>query len=496
MRNQYAVEVITQTLIDVIKYDIEETHLLTNESVLGYMTSDNIKHIVETENANRSNYIDLTDENYISALIIKELDKLDDADKVTEIECVSIIESFFTSRNIDPNEMVDKSSARDIALQVYNDNIGNSLTATDLTEMIQYQLLNVEEALTEDKVLEIVEENIAKLPQGSLNFDETVSLVHNSIDKVITNTINSTTLINYVLKQLEVKKWICEVTKPFDKNTCSGSTDEYIIHLRAPREIFEGETIDYHIILTKAYQSDIIVRLSNGLDVPIIAGKKLGHVACPPSVHGRDEDVYKNQSAYIVNIDTVDGLDEGYEKFSTDVSSVAMTRIKDTLNITTVSLNFDQDIAAGMDTPFTVSVSNVPQTNMKVMCKFQEKFVPVDILAGELTGSGILRIEDRGIFFASITDAVGGNFETLEHDGIFEFTVLGAGKHVLYSIDAPKTAKEGDTVVVKFKVNKPNFDDETIITADINGETKNFTIAPGEIQTQYSFTIEDNVWKD
>lgn len=494
LRHQNDLEFIDTSKITFIR---ENEAMLSNSLIFSIITEDDFKILLEKESINRSNYSDTLDENYISSLIIKQLANIDDSNKVTEAEAIKIIDNYFFVNKLDPSEMVDKTGASDIALQTFNDNIGNTLTGADLQEKIKYEIIALKEVgeLTEEKVGELILDHLKDIPTDSLRMDETIALVENSIDRSIHNTINSSSLINYVLRQMEVKKWICEITNPFTIQSCDTTVnEEYMIILKAPDSIYEGEIIPYVILLTKGYSSDIIVHLSNGLTVGIPAGERIGMIECDSDVYDHAEDVYKNEEVYIVNIDKIEGL-SGYEDYSTDSSGVAKTRIKDNNNTTKLILEFPSNVESGSEVEFKIFVSNAPKTDMNIMVKFGDIYKSVKILAGNFETSGFVTIKEKGIFFAGITDVMGGNFENVKFDNTYEFISLAPGKHIMYSISAPYTAKEGDIVRVDFKVNKPTLLGNTVIYADVNGSTREFIIPPGETEIGYSFEIENNIWK-
>jgi len=500
IRHQNENNFITNDKIELIRSVVNYTQdkeygIISSRDVLTIFTPDELRLMLEQDINNKSKYMDALDENYIRGLINSIIQEIDDSNKVTEAEAFAIVENYFADNHLDVTEMVDKTSAQSIALKVFNDNIGNSITGADLIAKIDYQLENRKGTLSEQDVVDLVTEQLLTIPKDSLNLTETVAIVENSINKVINNTINTSTLINYVLKDLEVEKWINETTNPYGTTNSKLDDFNYNILLKSPDFIKEGENLVIMAILTKAYSNAINIELSNGYKINIPAGDKYGSVTISPTGYGKPEDPYKSEELYIVNINSISGV-FGIELSNTDISSVAMTKIKDSITETKVVLKLSDSLVLGMNNTFEVVVENAPLTDLKVLCKFGEIYKSVTIPKGEFIVEGEIMIEDKGVFLAGIVDAYGGNFEKLVYDEVYEVTVLSGGKHVIYSIDAPSKVQEGDTVRIYFKVNKPTFEGNTEITTLINGELMTFIIPSGETEIGYTFEVENDIWKD
>jgi len=493
-RHQASFDFITGDMIEDIRVNL---NTLDDNKINNLFTQDQYRRILEKESSNRAKYTNSVDDEFLSDLIDQKLSTAIDSDTVTEDEAVSIIDKYFDDHFLNPSEMVDKTSSKEIALQVFNDNLKN--VTSNL--MIEQKILDeVNKAkgndLTEQKVSDIIYENIKDLPKDALNLEEILALINNTVGKVINNTLNTKTLINYVLRQLEVKKWICEVTNPHQITNCpSAEEDENIIQLRAPFKIQESENILYTIISNRAYSNDALIHLSNGIVINLPQGEKIATAVCGPDVYNKTDDAYKNEEIYIVNIDKVEGL-VGYEEYSTDISSTAMTIIEDMPTTTEVVLTFPETIFAYVPFDFTVTVSDAPQTDFKVMVKFGKDYKTVIIKAGEYSVTEEMSIEKPGMIFSGITDTFGGNYEKLKYDDAFQLFVFPPGKHVMYFIDAPDTAKEGDTVLIKFKVNKSTLEGNTQIKVNMNGTLMDFTIPKGETEVSYTLALPNNVWKD
>ena len=466
---------------------------LTNYKINLLFTEDELITLYEAEVKRRFNYSSPLSEEYLTDLVLNQLSLVMNDQTLTPDEAKVLINQEITNLNVDFNNLVAKADVEGIAVDTFNKNIKNSITDAELVQKIKYEIENSDfKTLTEEDVGNIVLKQIKDIPTDALSFQEAVALVENSISGILTDTINTSSLINYVLKQMEVKKWICEIANPL--KTCTESTTEYKIFLRGPDSIFEGSNIPYTVFLSKAYSQDIVIHLSNGLLIPITSGSKTGMVICTPEVHGYSENVYDNEEVYIVNITKVEGL-VGYEEYSTDFSSVVKTLIKNTVTPVVVTMNIPNTGLIGTFLPYTVNLSHVPKTDMKLLLKFGTNFEEVVIKKGQTSYSGNYFLDTRESFLVGVTDTIGGNFEKVDLSNVYLIHVISAGRHVIYSIDAPNIAYEGDTVTVTFKVNKPSFIDKTTITADINGETKTFVIPMGETEVSYSFQITNTIWE-
>lgn len=489
LRHEYELK-IDRLRINTISNSI---NTLTNYKINLLFTEDELVTLYEAEVKRRFNYSSPLSEQYLTDLILNQLSLVMNDKTLTEDEAKVLINNEINALNVDFNNLVSKADVQNIAITTFNDNIKNTLTDADLVQKIKFEIENSDfKTLTEEEVGDIVLKQIKDIPTDALSFQEAVALVENSISGILTDTINTSSLINYVLKQMEVKKWICEVANPL--KVCTESVEEYKIFLKGPDSIFEGNDITYTVFLTRPYSQDIVIHLSNGLLIPITSGSKSGMVICTPAVHGYTENVYNNEEIYIVNITKVEGL-VGYEEYSTDFSSVIKTLIKNTITPVEVSINVPSTGLIGTYLPYTVNLSHIPKTDMKLILKFGTNFEEVVIKKGSTSYSGNYFLDTRETFLIGVTDTIGGNFEQVDLSNTYLVHVISAGRHVIYSIDAPNVAMEGDTVTVTFKVNKPSFIDKTTITADINGETKTFVIPMGETEVSYSFQITNTIWE-
>lgn len=489
LRHEYELK-IDRLKINTISNGI---NTLTNYKINLLFTEDELVTLYEAEVKRRYNYSSPLSEQYLTDLILNQLSLVMNDQTLTEDEAKVLINNEINALNVDFNNIVTKADVQNIALTTFNDNIKNTLTDAELVQKIKFEIENSDfKTLTEEEVGDIVLKQIKDIPTDALSFQEAVALVENSISGILTDTINTSSLINYVLKQMEVKKWICEVANPL--KVCTESVEEYKIFLKGPDSIFEGNDIPYTVFLTRPYSQDIVIHLSNGLLIPITSGSKSGMVICTPEIHGYVENVYDNEEIYIVNITKVEGL-VGYEEYSTDFSSVVKTLIKNTITPVEVSINVPSTGLIGTYLPYTVNLSHIPKTDMKLILKFGTNFEEIVIKKGNTSYSGNYFLDTREAFLIGITDTIGGNFEQVDLSNTYLIHVISAGRHVIYSIDAPNVAMEGDTVTVTFKVNKPSFVDKTTITADINGETKTFVIPMGETEVSYSFQITNTIWE-
>jgi len=493
-RHETYFDFITPEMIEDVRLNMDT---LDDNKINNILTIDQYLLILNNERSNRSKFIDLVDPQVLQDLVKQKIHEISNKESVTEAEAISIIDKYFDDHYLNPSEIVDKTSSRDIALQVFNDNLKNVTSNSMIEKKIIESLDNLSgDQLTKEAVSDIVLENIKFLPKNALNLEEILALINNTVGKVINNTINTKTLINYVLRQLEIKKWICEITNPHEVNKCPDSKEqENIIHIRAPFKIQESEDIVYTAISNRTYSEDALIHLSNGVIITLPEGEKIAQAICGPDVYNKEDDPYKNEEVYIVNIDKIEGV-VGFEQYDTDISSVAMTIIEDMPTVTEVHLELPENIFTYMPFDYKVSVSNAPETDLQVMVKFGKNYKTLIIPAGEFEVSDEFVIEEDGMFFSGITDTIGGNYEKIVHEEVFQSIAFPPGKHVMFSIDAPKQVKEGDTFIIKIKVNKPTLLGETNIKANMNGKLMDFTIPVGETEVSYSVTLENNIWKD
>ncbi len=170
-----------------------------------------------------------------------------------------------------------------------------------------------------------------------------------------------------------------------------------------------GGTLVYTASLTQVPVSDLTVTLSNGQTITILAGQTSASVSVPLPA---DEDVYRDAGAVSASITGTSG---GGFTVAIDPTP-AVTTITDTLDTTTVSLAASPSVAEGGTITYTATLTHPAQTNVTVTLS---NGATITIMAGNSAGTVNVAAPaddvyvDASTVTATITAAVGGNFENL-----------------------------------------------------------------------------------
>ncbi|MFA5984395.1 MAG: retention module-containing protein [Methylococcaceae bacterium] len=178
--------------------------------------------------------------------------------------------------------------------------------------------------------------------------------------------------------------------------------------------VLENQTIVYSASVNNAPQTDFSITLTNGVVISFAAGSLVG-TSLPQPAQG--EDPYLDSQNNLVGIASHTG--GNFE--AVDTNSLALVRIADTIDPTTLSLSATPTLTEDdTSVTYTASLSNVAETLVNVSLSNGAVII---IAAGQSQGSISVPVDNANFFLdgtrtitASISNASGGNFEQLSFD--------------------------------------------------------------------------------
>jgi hypothetical protein len=250
-----------------------------------------------------------------------------------------------------------------------------------------------------------------------------------------------------------------------------------------------SDAITITATVTNAPQTDLVLTLSNGATITIVAGQTTGAVTF---ANPNGEDVYVDPQTLVYSITGTTG--GNYEALDTsDVSTVSIT---DTIDTTTVTLSAS-DVLEGADITVTAEVDFAPQTDLILTLDNGEE---ITILAGQTSGSVTFAnpntddvYKDGETLTYSVASASGGNYEELDISGTVDVVVTDTIDTTTVTLSASDVLEGADITVTASVDNPPQTD--LILTLD-NGEE--ITIRAGEDSGSVTFANPntDDVYKD
>ena len=224
--------------------------------------------------------------------------------------------------------------------------------------------------------------------------------------------------------------------------TVTDDGDATTVSLAATPSVVEGGSITYTATLTFAAQTPVSVTLSNGAIIAIAAGATTGSV----SIAAPSNDPYIDASTVSATIATATG--GNFESLQIDPAA-ANTSVTDDADPTTVSLTATASVAEGGSIVYTATLTNAAQTPVTVTLNSGET---ITIAAGFTTGSVSIAAPsedvyvDGGSVSRTITNATGGNFESLAvNPAAATTTVTDTIDTTTVSITGDATVAEGAT---------------------------------------------------
>ncbi|TBU94604.1 retention module-containing protein, partial [Stutzerimonas kirkiae] len=265
-----------------------------------------------------------------------------------------------------------------------------------------------------------------------------------------------------------------------------------ILTLTAPQQIVEGEPITYTLTVNSpVVGSPLVVTLTNGVVITIPVGATSGTGSIPSS---RPDDSYR-QADDVLTVGI--GGTTGGNYSSLNTSSTTTTTVVDDSDETTVSLTATPSVNENGTVTYTASLTNPAQGDVTVtLSNGQTITIPdgatsgsVDYVAGNDIYNGAPDLS------VAITDATGGNFETLVVDPSPANTVVDDTVDTTTLTLGDVTVDEGSgTATISATLSNPTDRDFTV-TLD-NGATITFT-AGSSTAVSTPFSVQgDDVYVD
>ncbi|MBC3210428.1 large adhesive protein, partial [Pseudomonas sp. SWRI111] len=268
--------------------------------------------------------------------------------------------------------------------------------------------------------------------------------------------------------------------------TVNDTVDTSTVSLSATANVAEGETVVYTATVTAPVTgSPVIVSLSNGQTITIAVGETTGSVnyVAPnsPLAGGSSLSV------------TIDGATGGnFEKLVVD-GKAADTVVSDTTDITNLNLTASDSVAEGGQITYTATLTNPAGTPVSVTLS---NGATITIDAGKTTGAVTVDApkddvyKDAGKVEVTITDATGGNFESLVPSSVPAVTnVTDTIDTSTVKLTTDTSVAEGGTVTYTATVGAPVTGSPVVVTL-ANGQ--NITIAVGQTTGTVTFTAPND----
>ncbi|MDD2052609.1 type I secretion C-terminal target domain-containing protein [Pseudomonas putida] len=257
------------------------------------------------------------------------------------------------------------------------------------------------------------------------------------------------------------------------------------VKLTADARVTEGGQITYIATLDHAAQTEVLIQLDNGHQISIAAGAVSGSI----QVDSPPNDVYINSDITASIIGATGG---NFEKLAFDPSTVS-TLVDALVDITTVKLTADAQVAEGGQITYTATLDHKAQTAVTVKLSNGKEIV---IVAGATSGSVTVDSPPNDVYVnqdvsASITLASGGNFEQLEIDSSAAITTIKeATDTTTVKLTADAQVTEGGQITYTATLDHAA-QTEVIIQLD-NG--KQITIAAGAMSGSVTFDTHNDVY--
>ncbi|MDB6141894.1 MAG: lapA [Pseudomonas sp.] len=259
------------------------------------------------------------------------------------------------------------------------------------------------------------------------------------------------------------------------------------LSLSATPSVAEGGQITYTATLTNAAGTAMTVTLSNGAVIHIDAGSSTGS-----QVVDLPDDVYLDAGKLQATISTATG--GNLESLAID-RTPASTNVSDTIDATHVSLTATPTVTEGGQITYTATLTHHAFTAVAVTLS---NGAVINIDAGQTTGSVVIDTPKDDVYInanqvqATITTAVGGNFENLVIDIPAAVTsITDTPDKSTVTLFATNNVDESGTVTYTATVTSPvTGSPVTVILA--NGGP--ITIAVGESSGSITTTAPNDAW--
>ncbi|WP_060513217.1 retention module-containing protein, partial [Pseudomonas sp. NBRC 111124] len=271
----------------------------------------------------------------------------------------------------------------------------------------------------------------------------------------------------------------------------SDSADITTVTLTATPSVAEGGVIVYTASLSAAVTgTPVVVTLSNGQTITVAVGQSSGTVSVPVG-----NDVYLSQGQGQVST-SISGVSGGNFENLVANSQPASTTINDIQDVTTVSLCASPSVAEGGQIVYTATLSNPGETAVTVTLSNGQT---ITIAANQTSGSVSVaapaddHYAQASLVSARITNATGGNFESLAVNGTPAVTsITDTVDTTTVSLTATPSVAEGGTIVYTATVNAPVTGSPVVVTL-ANGQS--ITIAVGQSSGTTTAAVSNDVYK-
>ena len=270
----------------------------------------------------------------------------------------------------------------------------------------------------------------------------------------------------------------------------SDTIDVTTVSLTATPSVSEGGAIVYTASLTSAAASPVTVNLSNGATITIAAGASSGSA----SVAAPSDDVYLDAGSVSATISSATG--GNFESLVVNPAP-ATTSINDTIDTTTVSLTATPSVAEGGSIAYTASLTSAAASPVTVNLS---NGATITIATGASSGTATVAapaddtIIDAGSVSATISNAAGGNFESLVVNPAPATTsITDTIDDTTVSLTATPSVAEGGSIVYTASLTSAALTPVTVTLS--NGAT--ITIAAGASSGSVSMAAPgDDVYLD
>ncbi|MBS3187932.1 LapA family giant adhesin [Pseudomonas sp. PCH44] len=269
----------------------------------------------------------------------------------------------------------------------------------------------------------------------------------------------------------------------------SDSTDSSTVTLTATPSVAEGGAIVYTASLSAPVTgTPVVVTLANGQTITVAVGQSSGIVSVPVS-----NDAYQGQGQVSTSISGVTG--GNFENLVANPAPVSTT-VSDIRDVTTVSLSASPSVAEGGQIIYTATLSNPGQTAVTVTLSNGQS---ITIAANQTSGSVSVaapadnHYADASLVSARITNATGGNFESLAVNGTPAVTAItDTLDTTTVTLTATPSVAEGGTIVYTATVNAPVTGSPVVVSL-ANGQT--ITIPVGQSTGTTTASVDNDAYQ-
>jgi len=265
---------------------------------------------------------------------------------------------------------------------------------------------------TSDLIINLTNGETITIPAGSTNNSILVNIPNNIY---INNNLNITNSILNIIGGSEFSNLIIDYSNI--TTTIVNNTTTTNLSLEATPNINEGSNITYTATISNPPTSDLIVNLTNGEIITILAGSITGSTTITTT-----NDVYINNTISNSILNIVGGSE--FENLYID-TSIINTTINDDIDLTTITIEAPTSIITESNITYTAIVSNPPRNSDLVitLSNGETITIPVGSTNGTLDSISDF-VTENTIETITIAYASGGNFEALDTTHSFDLEII------------------------------------------------------------------------